>query len=226
MATPPTTPAGTEDCLYCVPALAGISHAGKMRPVEIVDYDPSWPGQFVAERDALLALLGDLVDGVHHIGSTSVPGLAAKPKIDMDVVLRADHLISAAIEHVRATGAWDYHGDPHGEGRWTFTRGRSRGIRLYLCGPGNNAHIDRMLFRDRLRANPDDAAAYEALKHHLAVEANGDWDFYTGGKSDFVAEIVRKASDVRAAPHLPADILSPWDGERRKAAASAIKHQR
>ena len=226
MATPPTTPAGTEDCLYCVPALAGICHAGKMRPVEIVDYDPSWPGQFVAERDALLTLLGDLVDGVHHIGSTSVPGLAAKPKIDMDVVLRADHLISAAIEHVRATGAWDYHGDPHGEGRWTFTRGRSRGIRLYLCGPGNNAHIDRMLFRDRLRANPDDAAAYEALKHHLAVEANGDWDFYTGGKSDFVAEIVRKASDVRAAPHLPADILSPWDGERRKAAASAIKHQR
>ena len=197
MATPPTAPAGTEDCLHCVPALAGISHAGKMRPVEIVDYDPSWPGQFVAEHDALLALLGDLVDGVHHIGSTSVPGLAAKPKIDMDVVLRTDHLISAAIEHVRATGAWDYHGDPHGEGRWTFTRGRSRGIRLYLCGPGNDAHGKRILFRDWLRTHPEDAAAYETLKRRLAAEANGDFAFYAGGKSRFVAAIVERAQMSR-----------------------------
>ena len=165
MATPPTAPAGTEDCLYCVPALAGISHAGKMRPVEIVDYDPSWPGQFVAEHDALLALLGDLVDGVHHIGSTSVPGLAAKPKIDMDVVLRAD--------------------------------GRTRGIRLNLCGPGNDAHGKRILFRDWLRTHPEDAAAYETLKRRLAAEANGDFAFYAGGKSRFVAAIVERAQMSR-----------------------------
>ena len=64
-----------------------------MRPVEIVEYDPSWPALFASERDALLTLLGGLVDSVHHIGSTSVPGLAAKPKIDMDIVLRAAHLV-------------------------------------------------------------------------------------------------------------------------------------
>ena len=151
MATPPTAPAGTEDCLYCVPALAGISHAGKMRPVEIVDYDPSWPGQFVAERDALLALLGDLVDGVHHIGSTSVPGLAAKPKIDMDAVVRLPDVMKA-VERIRPAG-FAFHGDPYGEGRWTFTHGYgSYGIRLYVCGPDNRAHIDRMLFRDWLRS--------------------------------------------------------------------------
>jgi len=50
-----------------------------MRPVEIVDYDPSWPARFAAERDKLLALFGNLVDDIHHIGSTAVPGLAAKP---------------------------------------------------------------------------------------------------------------------------------------------------
>jgi GrpB-like predicted nucleotidyltransferase (UPF0157 family) len=175
-----------------------------MRPVEIVDYDPSWPVQFAAERDELRALLGNLLDDVHHIGSTSVPSLAAKPKIDMDAVLRADDFVQEAVERVRVTGAWDYHGDPYGDGRWTFTRGRSRGTRLYLCGPGNEAHEKRILFRDWLRTHREDAAAYEALKRRLAAEANGDWKFYTGGKSAFVAEIVRQAK---------AQLISPLEGE-------------
>lgn len=166
---------------------------GAMRPVEVVAYDPSWPAQFAAEREGLLVLLGDLADSVHHIGSTSIPGLAAKPKIDMDVVLRAGNLIPEAIERVQATGAWEYHGDPHGDGRWIFTRGHGRGTRLYLCGPGNEAHGNRLAFRDWLREHPKDAAAYEALKRRLAAEADGDFAFYTEGKSAFVAEVLRKA---------------------------------
>lgn len=165
-----------------------------MRPVEIVDYDPSWPAQFAAERDVLLALLGDLVNEIHHIGSTAVPGLAAKPKIDMDAVLSDERFAPQAIELVRETGAYDFHGDPYGDRRWTFTRGRSRGIRLYLCGPGNPAHLKRVLFRDWLRMHPADAAAYETLKRRLALAADGDWDFYTGGKADFVAGIVPRAT--------------------------------
>ena len=164
-----------------------------MRPVEVVDYDPSWPAQFTAERNGLLVLLGDLTDGIHHIGSTSVPGLAAKPKIDMDVVLRADDLIPEGIERVRATGMWDYHGDPYGDRRWIFTRGRRRGTRLYLCGPDNEAHRKRLAFRDWLRGNPKDAAQYEALKRRLAAAADGDFAFYTEGKSAFVEEVLRKA---------------------------------
>jgi GrpB-like predicted nucleotidyltransferase (UPF0157 family) len=175
-----------------------------MRPVVIVDYDPSWPAQFAAERDALLALLGDRVDGVHHIGSTAVPGLAAKPKIDMDTVLRDDGLVPEAIERIRETGNYDYHGDPYGDRRWTFTRGHARGIRLYLCGPGNDAHLKRIRFRDWLRTHPDAAAAYEALKRRLAMEAKGDWDFYTGGKADFVARILESAT----APDWPGNRVS------------------
>lgn len=165
-----------------------------MRPVQIVDYDPSWPAKFAAERDGLLELLGDLVDSVHHIGSTSVPGLAAKPKIDMDVVLRSSARIPEAIERIRGTGAWEYHGDPHGDRRWVFTRGHGRGTRLYLCGPDNEAHRQRLAFRDWLRAHPEDALAYEALKRRLAADAGGDWEAYTGGKSGFVAAIVRLAA--------------------------------
>lgn len=165
-----------------------------MRPVEIVDYDPAWPALFAADRASLLARLGSLVDDIHHIGSTSVPGLAAKPKIDIDAVLRADSLVPEAIVRVRTSGAYEYHGDPYGDGRWTFTRGRSSGTRLYLCGPDNEAHRKRLLFRDWLRAYPKCAADYEALKRRLAAEANGDFERYTSGKSGFVAEVVRRAS--------------------------------
>ncbi len=165
-----------------------------MRPVEIVDYDLCWPSEFGAECDFVLRLLGDRVDAIHHIGSTAVPGLAAKPKIDMDAVLRADGLIAESIERLRETGSYDYYGDPYGDRRWTFTRGRSRGIRLYLCGPGNVAHQERILFRDWLRSHRDDADAYAALKLGLAAQARGDFQYYTNGKSAFVAGIVRRAS--------------------------------
>ncbi len=67
------------------------------------------------------------------------------------------------------------------------------GTRLYLCLPDNEAHRERLLFRDYLRAHPEFAANYAALKRRLAEEADGDWDHYTGGKSDFVADIVRRA---------------------------------
>jgi GrpB-like predicted nucleotidyltransferase (UPF0157 family) len=154
-----------------------------MTTIKVVDYDPSWPAAFRAERAGILALIGDLVEDIHHIGSTSVPGLAAKPKIDMDAVLHTDDFVPEAITRVRATGGWDYHGDPYGDGRWTFTRGRTSGTRLYLCGPHNEAHEKRILFRDWLRSHPEDAAAYEVLKRRLAVEASGDFAFYTGGKS-------------------------------------------
>jgi GrpB-like predicted nucleotidyltransferase (UPF0157 family) len=167
-----------------------------MNAIKVVDYDPEWPALFAAEQSEILSLLGDLVDAVHHIGSTSVPGLAAKPKIDIDAVLRSEDKLPAGIRRIQAIGIYAYHGDPYGDRMWTFTRGTgSYGTRLYLCGPGNEAHEKRILFRDWLRAHPDDAAAYEMLKRRLVAEANGDWKFYTGGKSYFVAELVRQALD-------------------------------
>ena len=126
-----------------------------MGAIRIVDYDPSWPAIFAAECDELLTLLGGFADEIHHIGSTSVPGLAAKPKIDIDAVLRRTDMLPEAIARVQATTAYAYHGDPYGDGMWTFTRGRgSYGTRLYLCAPGTATHEKRMLFRDWLRNHP------------------------------------------------------------------------
>jgi len=81
---------------------------------------------------------------------------------------------------------------------WVFTQGHgSYGTRLYICGPNNTTHAKRILFRDWLRTHPQAASDYAALKRKLAAEANGDWSFYTGGKTDFVDGIVRLAAGER-----------------------------
>jgi len=166
-----------------------------MSAIKVVDYDPAWPGLFERDKSRILKLIGDMVKGIHHIGSTSVVGLPAKPKIDIDAVLLSETLVPAAVERVQSVAEFTFHGDPYGDGMWTFTSGHgSYGTRLYLCGPENATHVKRILFRDWLRTHPDAAAEYASLKYKLAAEANGDWKFYTGGKSDFVARIVQEAS--------------------------------
>jgi GrpB-like predicted nucleotidyltransferase (UPF0157 family) len=165
-----------------------------MRPIRVIDYDPAWPAIFEAAKSELLALLADRILGVDHIGSTSVPGLAAKPKIDLDVVLFADSAIDEATALVRARD-FVFHGDPHGARRWAFTRDHEGyGLRVYLCGPDNPAHDDRIVFRDYLRSHPERANAYACLKRQLAAEAKDDWGLYTGSKTEFVAETLRLAA--------------------------------
>lgn len=166
--------------------------------IEVIDYDPDWLAVFNAEKAELFGLLGDLLDDVHHIGSTSVVGLRAKPKIDIDAIIRHEGMIAEAVERVKEISKYTFHGTPYADGMWTFTSGHgSRGNRLYLCGPNNAVHEKRILFRDWLRCHPGDAAEYAALKCRLAAEAKGDWTYYTGGKTAFVANIVSMASRLR-----------------------------
>ncbi|TAT86270.1 GrpB family protein [Rhizobium ruizarguesonis] len=164
-----------------------------MRAIKVVDYDPCWPRLFAEISTEVSALLGDRLLSIDHIGSTSVPGLAAKAKIDLDAVMISDTFLPAAIEIVRAAD-FVFHGDT-GEQRWAFTRDREgHGFKLYLCGPNNRAHRERILFGDYLRDHPERARAYADLKRRLAAEAGRDWDFYTGGKTAFVSETVRLAA--------------------------------
>jgi len=165
-----------------------------MNAIKVVDYDPAWPAMFEAQKRTILSIVGDLVDDIHHIGSTSVEGLCAKPKIDVHAVLCRRELIPEAIERIKPHG-YAFQGEPYNDGMWVFTQGHgSYGTRLYLCGPDNATHIKRIRFRDYLRAHAEVAVAYGALKRRLVVEADGDWKLYTGGKSEFVADIVRLAS--------------------------------
>ena len=166
----------------------------RRRSIEVVDYDPTWPMLFEAIRIQILPVLSGLVAEIHHVGSTAVPGLCAKPKIDVDIVLRSAADISEGITRMKEAGNYAFHGDRHCDGMWAFTTGRgSHGQRLYLCAPQQQTHVHRILFRDYLRRHPEAAASYASLKRRLALEAIDDWDHYTGSKGPFVAGIVRRA---------------------------------
>jgi GrpB-like predicted nucleotidyltransferase (UPF0157 family) len=143
----------------------------------------------------MYSLLLELVAEIHHVGSTSVPGLCAKPKFDIDILLRRLSDIPEGIARMQATGDYTFHGDRYRDEMWVFTTGRgSHGQRLYLCAPDHPIHRRRILFRDYLRRHPETAATYAALKRKLAFEAIDDWDYYTGGKGPFVADIVQRAA--------------------------------
>lgn len=165
--------------------------------IRVVDYDPEWPSlfrQIVGELEPLLADLGPVF---HHVGSTSVPGLAAKPKIDLHAAFVNADVLPEAIERVETLGAFTFHGDKYRQQTWTFTSGKgSYGARLYLCS-ADAVLRDRIAFRDYLQSHPGRADAYAALKLKLIGEANDDWDYYTGGKRDFVLETLRLASQER-----------------------------
>ncbi|MBL8576570.1 MAG: GrpB family protein [Mesorhizobium sp.] len=162
--------------------------------IRVVPYNPDWPFLFARIKHELVCHLGGLLDSVHHVGSTSVPGLAAKPKIDVDAVIADTARLEEAVALMRLKSEWAFQGEPYGDGVWTFTSGHgSWGARLYLCAPGTATHEKRILFRDWLRTHCEDAAKYEALKRRLAAEADGDWNAYTGGKSSFVTAIVERA---------------------------------
>src|SRR5579862_585811 len=93
--------------------------ADRSRTLEIVDYDPSWPTLFETLRSRLLLVVGDIADSIEHVGSTAVPGLAAKPIIDIDVVVEADTDVSLAIERLAVLG-YQHRGDLGIEGREAF----------------------------------------------------------------------------------------------------------
>ncbi len=152
--------------------------------VEIVAYDPVWPGRFEAERARLVPFLG--AAELHHIGSTSVPGLAAKPVIDMialvesyeepvrRLVTRAGYQYPAAFNATLEKRRFLLYPTP-----------AERTHHLHLVD--DRTELERYLsFRDRLRADPRLAREYEALKRSLAARYQDDRESYTSAKSDFV----------------------------------------
>jgi GrpB-like predicted nucleotidyltransferase (UPF0157 family) len=168
------------------------------RQVLLVPYDPAWPRRFEDERAALQESIGLWATRIEHMGSTSVPGLAAKPIIDIMVGLRSLDDAGECIPRVVALG-YEYVPEFENEMPYRrFFRRDSTGHEDEDWQPtARSAHIhmvelthwffrDHLLFRDYLRAHPESARAYEALKHRLALEHAGDREAYADAKSDFV----------------------------------------
>jgi GrpB-like predicted nucleotidyltransferase (UPF0157 family) len=160
------------------------------RPIVIYDYDESWPLTFVQLRDGLPQALCELAVAIEHVGSTSVPGLAAKGAIDMDVVVPTSADIPEAIRLLASAG-YEHLGDRGIPGREAFTP--PAGLpdhHLYVCAAGAEPLLAHLRLRDRLRASPQDAADYAALKRALAARFGSDRDGYTEAKSEFIERLL------------------------------------
>lgn len=164
-------------------------------PVVIVDYDPAWPEAFQALRQQLAAVLGNLALTIEHVGSTAVPGLAAKPIIDLDVVVRSIADVPAAIERLAPLG-YVHQGDLGIPGREAFrTPPNALPHHLYIVPAGNLAYRRHILFRDYLRRHPDEANAYAEFKRAAAERFRGDRSAYTTAKDGIVESMLRRAEE-------------------------------
>ena len=166
--------------------------------VKVVPYDPAWPTLFAAERSRLLALLPGCIDRVHHIGSTSVPDIAAKPIIDILLeVRRLDEIDGKA--RAMATLGYAAKGEYGLPRRRFFTKGeavRTHHVHAFATGDSN---VERHLaFRDYLRLHASVAADYARLKVEVAASCNDDIDVYCVGKHDFVDRVEQDALRWRA----------------------------
>jgi GrpB-like predicted nucleotidyltransferase (UPF0157 family)/predicted kinase len=162
-------------------------------PVVVAEYDAEWPELFERIARPIRAAVADLGAKVEHIGSTSVPGLAAKPIIDLDVVVRSADDVATAIEWVRALG-YVYQGDKGIRGREAFLwPPDTPPHHLYVVVEGSRPYADHVDFRDYLRAHPESAREYAALKLSVAAKHADDPLGYADAKSDFVEAVLRAA---------------------------------
>ncbi|KTD73430.1 bifunctional GrpB family protein/GNAT family N-acetyltransferase [Legionella tucsonensis] len=170
-----------------------MSVTQEQRLIEVVPYDSNWPMQFVQEAERIKKALGSNCIKIHHIGSTSVPDLAAKPIIDMIPVVLELSKVDSANAALQALGyeAKGEYGIPF---RRYFQKGdnlRTHHAHIFELG---NSEIGRHLkFRDWMRTHPEDREAYARLKQELAHQHPYDITAYCLGKEDFIAAVDKKA---------------------------------
>ncbi len=178
--------------------------------VRVVPYDAAWPTLYEAERARLASILAahDVALQLEHTGSTAVPGLAAKPIIDILAGWKANDERTRAMRALETAG-YAHRGEQGIAGRDFFRRGDPRQYHLHLVRVGSTFWSDHLTFRDHLRHTPDAATAYAALKLALAERYSSDRGRYTDGKEEFVRAALASARAVehqggeRDSPSLP-----------------------
>jgi gamma-glutamyl-gamma-aminobutyrate hydrolase PuuD len=168
---------------------------GRSRAYALSDPDPTWPARFEEEAARIgAALPEDLVVRIDHVGSTAVPGLAAKPVVDIQVSLTS---LSPRAPYVEAIARLGYRHllDPWSDEHEYFSRdeGADRAFHLHVCLAGGGWETRHLAFRDWLRTHPGDMRAYGELKRRLATEHPRDIMAYTDAKTPFIRAIEAKA---------------------------------
>ena len=159
------------------------------RTLELAAYDPRWPEAYADHEQRIRAALGPVAVQVEHIGSTSVPGLAAKPIVDVLVTVEditaeedyLDQLLDTGYElRVREPGH-------------RLVRTPERDVHVHVLQVGDQAAVDYLLFRDHLRADPEDRDLYERTKRSLLEQDWADMNAYSDAKTGVIAEIKERA---------------------------------
>jgi GrpB-like predicted nucleotidyltransferase (UPF0157 family) len=164
-----------------------------MLPLIIKDYDPMWPQIFEQLSSRIAPALDGMAAAIEHVGSTAVRGLAAKPIIDIDVLLASATALPIVIARLASIG-YEHRGDLGITGREAFHRPPdSFPHHLYVCPPGSEEYKRHIAFRDYLRTHPEAATQYARLKRDLAVKFGHDREAYNQAKSGFVAGILQRA---------------------------------
>jgi GrpB-like predicted nucleotidyltransferase (UPF0157 family) len=160
--------------------------------IQVADYDPAWPGLFQREADRIRGVLGERVVLLEHVGSTSVPGLAAKPIIDILLIVPDSSDEPAYVPDLEAAGYTLVIREPDWYQHRCF-KGPDTNINLHVYSPGCPEIERYLVFRDRLRGHPDDRAHYQRVKRELAER---EWTYvqqYADAKTEVVEAIIARA---------------------------------
>jgi GrpB-like predicted nucleotidyltransferase (UPF0157 family) len=166
-------------------------------PVHLVDYDAAWPGLFNREDERIRRVLGDRVIRLEHTGSTSAPGLSAKPCIDMTLVIPDSSDEASYVSDLEAAGYRLVIREPDWYEHRVF-KGPDTNVNLHVFSPGS-PEIERMVgFRDWLRTHDEDRDLYERTKRDLAAREWKHVQNYADAKTDVVESIIARARAERA----------------------------
>lgn len=170
-----------------------------LRKVEVVPHNPLWRNAFETEAKQVAAALGENVVAIHHIGSTSIPGIYAKPIIDLLAEVRDISEVDDQSAAMKSLG-YEVMGEFGIWGRRYFRKDDQKGIRthhLHAFAAGSAEVVRHMAFRDYLAAHPEEAQKYSELKRKLAEEHALNSDKYVDGKDGFIKEMDRRAARWR-----------------------------
>lgn len=162
--------------------------------VRIVEHDPRWAGSADAELSRIAEALGPLALRLEHIGSTAVSGLAAKPILDLQLSVTEIEPRQLYVEPLKSLG-YLFAPDPASPDRHFFARPheRPRSYHLHVCAAGSDHELRHVAVRDLLRADPDEAERYEALKRELMRRHPHDRLAYIAGMERYVRELEARA---------------------------------
>ncbi|MBI1334866.1 MAG: GrpB family protein [Armatimonadetes bacterium] len=157
--------------------------------VEVHPYDPLWPELYEREATRLKEVLGDWILQIEHVGSTAIPGMDAKPIIDIGIAI-ADFEAAFDTVHLMAELDYVFRGEQGVPRRHFFILGRPRTHHVHMSEITGPDWIHRLAFRDYLRTHLDMAEEYRAIKARLAAEFPRDISGYSSGKDAFVQKVL------------------------------------